>query len=103
MNIQLPFSVVIAGIYLLLFIFGWVYNRLVEYAEQQKYTEGYMGFIVAFGVGVTLLPFAFFNPPVNIMWVYFAFGASGAPMIFGSAWRHIRARKQEQDRERQAA
>ncbi|CAK0772721.1 conserved membrane hypothetical protein [Gammaproteobacteria bacterium] len=103
MEIKLNLSVILAMIYLLLFVFGWVYNALVMMAEKQHYTEGYMSLIVAFGVGMTLLPFAFFTPPLSVMYIYFAFMASGLPMILGSIWRHVVARKREQDDERQAA
>jgi hypothetical protein len=103
MEIKLDFSIVIATIYFLLFVFGWLYNALVAYSERSHYSEGYMSLIVALGVAVTLLPFTFFDHPLPIGWVYGAFMASGSPMILGSIWRHVRARKQEQDDERQAA
>ena len=101
MNIQPYFSLVIALIYILLFAFGWLYNWAVAKAEREGYAEGYMGYIVAAGVAITLLPFAFIPDPVVIWWVYGAFVASGVPMILGSMWRHIQARKAEQNDERQ--
>jgi len=100
MNIQIDFSLVLALIYLLLHVFGWGYDRGVAWAEREGYAEGYMGYIVAFGTAITLLPFAFMGQPVSIWWVYGAFVASGMPMILGSTWRHIQARKREQDGQR---
>lgn len=102
MNIQPNFSLILAVIYLCLFGFGWMYNAAVAWLEREKYSEGYMGLIVAFGCGVTLFPFLFVGP-VSIAWVYLGFVASGAPMIAGSIYRHVKARRMEQEHERQAA
>lgn len=102
MNIQPEFSPVLAAIYLGLFVFGCFYNWGVTWAVRNKYTEGYMGFIVAFGVGITLLPFLFLGQ-VNVWWVYGAFVASGVPMILGDVWRYLVLRRMEKEHERQAA
>lgn len=102
MNIQPAISQILAVVYAALFFFGILYSLGVGWVMSQGYAEGYMGLIVALGVGLTLAPFTLLGP-VNIWWVYGAFCASGAPMIVGSIWRHVSARKREQENERQAA
>jgi len=102
MNIQPEFSQLLVYIYLVLHGFGWLYNWAVAWLEGKKYSEGYMGLIVAVGVGVTLFPFLFMGP-VSVVWVYLGLVASGIPMMAGSIWRHVKAREKEQADERQAA
>lgn len=92
---------ILAVVYIGLFLFGCVYNLLVAWLVRKGYAEGYMGFIVAVGVGTTLLPFTFMTC-VSIWWVLYGFAASGVPMILGDVWRYIKPRAEEQAHERQA-
>lgn len=99
--IQLNFSHILAA-YLFLLLFGIGFNALVSFAQRQNYLEGYTAFAVAFGVMVTLCTIALFDWRMAAFTLG-AFVASGSPMIIGSVVRHVRARKQEQDHERQTA
>jgi hypothetical protein len=96
------FSLEIALIYLFLFVFGWGYNAVVAWAERKGYAEGYMSLIVSLGVAVTIIPLVIIDWQFSFLMLG-AFMCSGMPMILGSIYRHVTARRQEQELERQAA
>lgn len=95
-NFQPELSLVLAIIFLGLHLFGWGYNALIGIAERRGYLEGHTAYSVVLGVTVTLAPFTFFKT-ISPLWIYTAFVASGSPMIIGSWWRHVQARRQEQE------
>ena len=104
--IQPLFGQNLALIYLALVLFGVGYNALVAWAENKKFTEGYMSDIVAVGVGMTLVPFALL-PGEYRAWqiavmIAGGFVASGLPMMIGSRIRHAKARHDEQQAARLA-
>lgn len=94
MNIGMDSGTLAVGIGLLLF--GVAYNRVVSWLEQRGYDEGYMGLIVAVGVGVTLAGVAILDTRAAAL-AFVAFALTGAPMVAGSVWRHARARERAQD------
>jgi hypothetical protein len=84
------------GMLLGLVTFGILYNWLVAYLKARGYDEGYMGFIVAGGVIGTLAGMALLNSDAAGLGLV-AFSASGLPMLAGSWWRHVRARRNSQE------
>jgi predicted tellurium resistance membrane protein TerC len=79
-----------------LFLFGFVYNLLIDWMERNDYDEGYTALLVVIGVGVTLGAYAFIDS-VAALEVLLAFVASGFWMVVGSWWRHVQARRRAQD------
>ena len=79
-----------------LFGFGVAYNALVAWVERKGYDEGYSAFLVVLGVLVTLGGMALLDWRASLLGIG-AFACSGAPMILGSWWRHVQARKRAQD------
>ena len=88
-------------VYLLLFLFGVVYNLMVDWIERKGYMKGYTSLFVVLGVGVTVAATAVISPAFALVTAG-AFVASGAPMIAGSMWRHMRERESELERLRRA-
>jgi hypothetical protein len=90
MVIEPPFSrFLVVG--LALFGFGFVYNWLVGWLEKKGYEEGYLAWLVAGGVAVTLIGVAV----VDVRAAALALGAfvcSGFWMVWGSWWRHVKRR-----------
>lgn len=78
-------------VYALLFIFGVAYNLFMTRLEERGYHEGYVSFLVAGGVLVTLIGIAVFDSRGALI-ALGAFTASGTPMIIGSMIRHMRER-----------
>ena len=93
-EIRLDFGHLLA-VFLGLIIFGTIYNQVVAWLEARKFAEGYMGFIVAGGVIITLLGVAIVSLPASLI-ALVAFFASGIPMILGSVFRYARRREQAQ-------
>lgn len=83
---------------LALVVFGYFYNRFVEYLESQGHDRGYMGFIVAGGTAVTLIGLAIVAGVEAALWALGCFTASGTLMIWGSVSRHCNRRRQDQDK-----
>ena len=79
-----------------LLIFGVLYNWAVEWLECRGYDEGYTSFLVVVGVLVTLVGVALLDWQAALLTVV-AFVCSGVPMILGSWWRHVQARRRAQD------
>lgn len=95
MEIRPEKSLILAIVYLALFVFGIAYNQLIAWMEKKKYLEGYTAFAVAGGVTITLGAVAFIDWEAALL-VLGAFCCSGAWMVIGSWWRHVQARKDEQ-------
>lgn len=93
-SIRADFSSILA-VLLGLILFGVLYNLWVEYLINRKYVEGYMSFVVAGGVAITLVFLAILSWQLAIM-VLLGFAASGIPMIIGSISRYIRLRARDQ-------
>jgi len=81
----------ISAVFLGLVLFGIGYNALVAWMERRGYTEGYLAFVVALGVIITLAGVAVFSIHAALL-ALGAFIASGLPMIVGSIARYIRRR-----------
>jgi hypothetical protein len=87
--------VVIGFVCVLLLVFGVLYNRLIEYLERRHYLEGFVSISVVAGVGVTLLGMFFIDPTTAVV-MLLLFICSGAPMIWGSIMRYVKAREAHQ-------
>jgi hypothetical protein len=86
---------------LLLAGFAYGYNRWVEYLERQGHDLGYMSLIVALGTGIDIAAFGLVTNPWLALPLPACFFAAGAPMIYGSIARYVRARtaaERERDR-----
>lgn len=83
-------------------LFGILYNALIGWMERKRALEGYTAYAVALGTVVTLGGVALLDfraAAISLL----GFIASGFPMILGSSWRYIDARKRERDYERQTS
>ena len=79
--------------YLVLLMFGVVYNELIERLEEQSDSDMLTSLTVAFGVGMTLLLIVPILGWRIVTKIFLAFTASGLPMIFGHLARwHQRGR-----------
>lgn len=83
-------------VFLLLLIFGGLYNHFVEYMDRLHYIEGYLSLVVAFGVFVTLIGVSILSWQAALV-ILVCFIASGTPMIIGSITRYIRKRADDQN------
>jgi len=83
----------ISAVFLGLVLFGIGYNALVAWLERRGYTEGYLAFVVALGVIITLAGVAVFSIHAALL-TFGAFIASGLPMIVGSILRYLRKREE---------
>jgi len=90
----------IVAVYGFLFLFGFLYNRLVEWLERNNYDEGYTAFLVVGGVAVTLAGLALLNWQAALV-ALGAFACSGFWMVIGSCQRHVLARRAAQKRLRE--
>ena len=79
-------------------LFGVIYNHWVAQLENNGHDRGYMAFIVAAGVLVTLLGATFLVGVEVAVWTLLCFVASGLPMIAGSISRYCRARAEIETR-----
>lgn len=86
---------VIAAVYLGLILFGVGYNALVSHLIDQGYAEGYLAFIVALGVAISLGGVALLSWQAALL-ALGAFVASGTPMMIGSVIRYARRRRASQ-------
>lgn len=99
-NFGLEFWLASGGMLAALVVFGLAYNQIVAELENKGHDRGYVGFLVALGVFVTLvaasLPLGILLSPTVASAVLVvdlaAFSASGAPMILGSVRRYVRVR-----------
>lgn len=80
-----------------LLAFGTAYNWLVLQLGRRGYDDGYTWLLVVIGVAVTAVAAGFTIGwgAVLLLGVYFA--ASGLPMALGDIYRHVRARRIEQN------
>lgn len=95
MLIQPEISVIIAT-YTILLLFGVAFNAAVSHMEKNGYLEGYAAIAVVIGVLITLAGVAVINLWASI-YAIGGFMASGTPMIVGSWWRHVQARRYGQN------
>lgn len=93
LSIRLDSNMILA-VFGMLFLFGILYNQLVAWLERKGYHEGYVAFLVAGGVLVTLAGVSLISWQASLL-VLGAFCASGLPMILGSVYRHVRRREHD--------
>lgn len=82
--------VAIGMTYIVLVLFGVLYNQFVTSMIRKKHADGLMGFAVAFGVTITLLAARLIMEFIRwdmLIITLTAFAASGSPMIVGSITR----------------
>lgn len=94
MTIRLDYGLILA-VYLGLILFGVGYNALVSWLDREGYVEGYLAFIVAIGVAVSLAGVALLSWQAALL-ALGAFTASGIPMIIGSVSRYVKRRRAAQ-------
>jgi cyanate permease len=92
-SIRLNSSTILA-VFGMLVLFGILYNLLVGWLERKGYHEGYVAFLVAFGVLITLCGVSLISWQASML-VLIGFIASGLPMILGSVYRHVRRREKD--------
>lgn len=80
-------------------LFGVFYNGFIDWTQTNGYSEGYVSFLVAGGVVVTLILSAFIVGIEAVIVVGIVFAASGLPMIVGSVRRYVINRRREVERE----
>lgn len=76
--------------YLTLFLFGVLFNRLVQQLGRKYGDHGYTAWLVVIGVGFTIIGVL---PQIGLrngLQLLLAFVASGSPMIAGDVLRHLR-------------
>lgn len=88
---QPTFSAILAG-YLFLLLFGMLFNLAISEFERRGWLEGYTALAVVLGVLVTLAVVSVFSWQFALITLG-AFVCSGAPMIAGSIYRHVRSRE----------
>jgi len=76
--------------------FGIIYNVIIAWMERHGYNEGYTAFEVVVGVAGTLMFVALLDWRAALTCLA-AFAFSGTPMVLGSWWRHVRARRHAQE------
>jgi hypothetical protein len=79
-----------------LLAFGMAYNRLVAWLIAKGYDEGYMAFIVTGGVLAVIAGYAVVDGCGAVI-LLLLFAAAGLPMMMGSWWRHVQARRRAQE------
>ena len=90
-------------VWLVLFIFGLGYNAVVAYLERHEMEKGYVSFLVAGGVLVTLLLGGIVAGWDTAVVYLVMFSASGLAMIVGSVLRHAQQQSREREYFRQMA
>jgi len=80
-----------------LFAFGVAYNWLVIQLNRRGYDDGYTWLLVVVGVGVTVLAAGFTIGWLAVLVLLVYFAASGLPMALGNIYRHVKARRAEQE------
>lgn len=82
-----------------LFVFGLGFNKLVTWANENGYSDGYTWVLVVIGVLATIIGYAFMpGRDRSIPLLLACFFCSGAPMVFGDMARYAQARKRTQER-----
>ncbi len=80
-----------------LLAFGIAYNWLVLELGRRGYDDGYTWLLVVIGVAVTAVAAGFTIGWGAVMLLGLYFAASGLPMALGDIYRHVRARRIEQN------
>jgi hypothetical protein len=92
----------VPSLYLLLVLagvlFGVGYAYLTWYLNRRGYSEGYVAFLVAGGVGFTLLLSGFVIGWTAAAFVLGLFAATGIPMMAADVLRHVKARARIMER-----
>lgn len=79
-----------AFVFVALFLFGVVYNQAVAWLEARGYDRGYMAFVVAAGVAITIGGWYCLTHELDgLLLLFGCFAASGSPMILGSVYRYV--------------
>ena len=78
-----------------LLVFGFVYNKLVEWVNRQGYDEGYTWLMVVIGVSVTIGTAGFTIGWSNVLLLLIYFIASGLFMAGGDIARYVNSRQRE--------
>jgi hypothetical protein len=99
MSIKPDFSLILA-VLLAELLFGLLFNLVIASLERRGYLEGFTAFAVVIGVAGTLMGVAVLDPRAALLSLG-AFAASGLPMVVGSWWRHVQARRHGQESLRQ--
>jgi hypothetical protein len=84
-------------IYIGLMVFGYVYNRLIQWTVRKRFLEGFTWLAVLVGVLVTLGGLALLVDWKFSLLALGAFASSGLPMVAGSLLRYVQARHHEQE------
>lgn len=81
-----------------LFIFGLIYNAVINWLHRTGYIEGYTAFTVVIGVGAIIIGAAFTLGLQAGLILLALSAAAGTPMVFGDIARHVRARRRAERR-----
>jgi len=84
------------GVFAGLFVFAALYDQVVGWLDRHHYGEAFVALEVVFGVSVTLIGVCVIDPAAARL-TFWAFVASGIPMLLGHTWRYARARSHIQD------
>lgn len=79
---------------------GMLYNQAMAWLERTGRLEGFVSMFVAGGVLLTLLAAWPLIGLQNALLVLALFVPAGLPMMVGSMWRYIEARRTHQDAQR---
>lgn len=84
----------------LLFLFGWLFNLLINWLHREGLNDGYTWLEVVFGVLFVLIVAGFTVGWGATLMLIIYFFAAGVWMAAGDIMRHVKARKAEaRDRE----
>ncbi len=81
-----------------LIIFGYFYNRIIDYLHCHGYNDGLAWLEVVVGVAVTVAIAGFTVGWTAVLLLMLYFACSGLFMAGGDLWRYIKARKAENGR-----
>lgn len=82
---------------ILLIVFGFCYNLLVDFLESRGWERGITSLLVAFGSAVTLLAIVWLAGVQLFLDIIGLFVASGSVMILGSLYRSLKQREAERE------
>jgi hypothetical protein len=85
-------GVLIATVYIALFVTSIFYNKLVAWMEREGLLNGYMAILATGGCGYTIVALAFLLPPETTLLIAGAFIVALLPMILGDIGRDFKAR-----------
>ncbi len=84
---------------ILLLIFGYVYNRIIDWVHRKGLNDGFVWLEVVAGVAVTIGAAGFTIGWGNALLLLGYFACSGLFMAVGDIWRYVQARRLENGRE----